>query len=562
MPVHGDAILVGRRSLIAAAAGAACLFGSGCAWGAASSDEGEEPEPSIEVCLAAPSCLDPGAAPDQASLQIVWQLFEPLLAYDFASGALAGRAAASLDVADDARTFTFHLREATFHNGEPVTAAAFKRAWERIVDPMSALAARYGDSPHAWRLALVEGYAELRRGSARDLAGLSCLDDRTLEVRLSAPYADFPFIVAHPSFAPVPAAAEDDVAAFAQAPVGNGPFAMDGSFEPGAPAVRLKGFEGYRGGAPEAQGVRFVIEDDVVAGYREFLTGGSDVCACPVDEVQGAASRYGSAEDGMTLGADGRLAQTALPCCSCLVMNTAAAPLDDAAVRRALSLAIDREDLCSVVFRGLAAPADDVVPPAVHGRGESPWPYADFDLSRAQELLDGGHPRGEDGTRELDLTIIYHADGGHQKVMERVAQHLEAAGVPCELEALELDELYARLEAGDFQLARLDAQTDSLTLDSILYPWFHASSLDARNYARFSDEDVDRLIDEARATADIDERMELLREADALIGEEAPVIPLVYPARATVASDKIEELEVDPLGFAHLGDARLATRGG
>ena len=548
--------VMGRRAALAAF-GVAALGASGCVGASEQGTDAAQEASYFEASVAAPSCLDPGAAADRGSLQVMFQLFEPLCTYDFTTDALVGAAAARYEVSEDARTFTFWLRDATFHNGDPVTAASFKRAWERLVNPMSARSALHGDAPQAWRLALVEGYDALREGSASGLSGVTCPDERTLVVRLAEPYADFCYLVTHPALAPVPAPAEDDAAAFAASPVGNGPFAMDGPWEAGAPAIRLKAFAAYRTGAPAIERLRFTVEDDVVTAYQAFLTGASDVSPCPVEEVSAAISRHGRSEDDLTLEQGARCAVPAELGCAYLACNTAAAPLDDASVRRALSLAIDRADLCTTVYRGVAEPASDILSPCVRAAAEEPWAATEFDLERAQELLDDSFPRGEDGMRPLAVSIVYHADGGHQKVMERVADQLEALGVPCELEPLDADTLAARLAAGDYTLARLDAPAVTASADTVLYPLFHSTS--ARNVMGFADDEVDRLLAEARTTVDEAARAERYRAADARIAEAMPVIPLVFPARAQVASDAVEYLEVDPFGFWHLGGAVVAT---
>jgi oligopeptide transport system substrate-binding protein len=112
-------------------------------------------------------------------------------------------------------TFTL-VRGATFHDGTPVTASDFVYAWNRLCNPANG-------STVAYHLAAVKGYDDMRAGKAERLSGLTALDERTLQVTLSYPFADFVYVVSHPTLAPVPqAAVEEDPAAFAEAPVSNG----------------------------------------------------------------------------------------------------------------------------------------------------------------------------------------------------------------------------------------------------------------------------------------------------------------------------------------------------
>ena len=289
--------LVSRRALAAgvlAAVSAAALPGcvpaegdAGSGSAAAGTATADEP---LRIAVRTPSCIDPYNCQTDSDRQIVWQLFDPLTVYDFEQGEPVGRAAASWDVSDDACTFTFHLVEgATFHNGDPVDARSFKRAWNRIASPESAVASRYGASSLGYLLALVEGYEAVASGAARSLSGVSCPDDLTLVVALVQPYADFACVVAHPALAPVPRLASYSPSAFYLAPVGNGPFmlAVGSAWEAGED-LELVRFEGYCGEPAAIDALRFVMTGDADDAYRSLQAGDLDVADVPIDEISSA----------------------------------------------------------------------------------------------------------------------------------------------------------------------------------------------------------------------------------------------------------------------------------
>ncbi len=553
MPVSRRAALGGVAAL-----GCAALL-AGCAESDESGSADVDSVATIDVGLERPLSLDPACASDPSSLQVVFQLFEPLVMYDFATDELVGCAAQRYEVADDAMSFTFHLRSTTFHDGSVVRATDVKRAWERIVSPQSALAQASGVSGHAWRLSLISGYDELAAGTASELSGVTCPDDSTLEIQLTQPYADFPYLIAHPALAPVPAAAEEDPEGFATDPVGNGPFAVASAWDETASTVNLAAYEGWRLGAPAIESLRFVIEQDTQSSYQDYQTGALDLSTCPLEKVKSAGSRVGYASDGLTMSSSGRLVQSTTLSCSYLAVNLEREALADADARRALSLAIDRDTICSTLFRGVAQAADGIVPPHVKGYREGAWEATSYDAAAAIELLDELYPVDDEGDRGLSLNLVYYEDGGYDEVLEYIVEDLAAVGVTCELEALSFEELYERIEAGDFDLARLDAATDCPTLDSVLFPLFSSSSGAEHNASRYADDDVDDLFTQARATIDEEERIELLQQADATIGESLPVIPLVFAAQCVIGSDAFESLVVDPLGYLHLGTAELAS---
>ena len=542
-----------RRALVAGSLTAAATL-AGCSLGDQGAADDVVPAVSMDVATERPQVLDPGAA-DAAGLQVDFQVFDPLTEYDYELGEVIGRAASRFDVSDDARTFTFLLRDAVFSNGEQVTSESFKRAWERIVDPSSALNQHYGPSPHARRLVLVEGFSALAAGDTHSLTGLSCPDSRTLVVRLSAPYADFPILAAHPALAPVPQDAEDDVESFGRAPVGNGAYAVASEVQPKTPVIHLASDSGYILGAPQIEHVYLSIQDDSVDAYQAFSAGELDVSPCPMDDLAGAVSSLGSAPDGLVMGEDGHVVESTELACSLLQLNCGKAPFDDISLRRAASLAIDREAIADL-YQGMAAPADGLLPPVACGYREASWIYAAYNLAAARDLMQPALD-ADDADERLAVSIIYLDEAGQQKVVETVAGMLEHVGFSCELEPLEQDDLDKRLASGDFTIARLDAVTDAPAAELFLGPWFDSGERGIENHGGYANDDVTALLDEARSTVDDAIRVERLQAADAHAGEDAPLIPLVWPRRAFAGVDDIQDLLIDPVGFLHLASARI-----
>lgn len=508
----------------------------------------------LRYSIDAPAAIDPAGVADAAGTQVAFQLFDPLTAYDFELGKLTSRAAERYEVDESCTLFTFSLRQATFHDGSPVTSRDFKRAWERIVNPKSAAAQLLGPSPAAYLLSLVKGYDDLLAGASSELAGVSCPNDATLQVMLSQPYADFAYLLAHPALGPVPAAAEQDARAYAAAPVGNGAFKMDGSFTEGGD-IDLVRNDAYWGGAPNVERVRFVARENVSSAYKEFQADNLDVAAVPTSQADGARRETGEAKDGFTLTPDTRLLMGAELYTYFIVLNTSESPLDDVDVRRALSLAIDREGMCQALFKGMRLPADGIVPPGTAGYEQGSWRYATYDLDAAKALLDIGHPAKQGGSRDLTVTLSYNDQGPHKKIMERLEADIEKLGITVELETASWTELEDRLAAGDFDAARSGWTPDAPTLDSVLYPLFFTGS--AHNASGFSDSDVDRDITQARATRDGVDRLARLKAVNRSVGDEVPVIPLMFGTLGLEGSDRLQSLYVDPQGRAHLAEAEL-----
>ncbi len=146
-------------------------------------------------------------------------------------------------------------QDAKFHNGRDVTAADFKYAWERICNPAN-------ESEISYHLSAVKGFDAMQDGTATELEGVKAIDDKTLEVTLDYAYGDFEFVVGHPALGPVPKEeVEKDPAAFAEMPIGNGPFKMAGPWQHDQ-LIQVVRFDDYSGEKAYLDGVDFKIFKD------------------------------------------------------------------------------------------------------------------------------------------------------------------------------------------------------------------------------------------------------------------------------------------------------------
>ncbi|HEX9889738.1 MAG TPA: ABC transporter substrate-binding protein, partial [Nitriliruptorales bacterium] len=224
-----------------------------------------------------PESIDPGFVLESEGAVVVDALFDSLLAYDDDLRPVPA-VAERFEVDETTTLYTFHLDpDAVFHDGSPVDAQAFVRAWSRIVDGTA------DDlSPNAHHLAAVAGYEESRRDGT-PLAGVEAVDAQTLRVTLQYPYADFPAVVAHPALGPVPAAAVEDTVNFREAPIGNGPFKMAGPWQHDE-FIRVQRFEDHHRDVPKLDEVVFRIyrgDDAEEQAYADFEEGLVHVATVP-----------------------------------------------------------------------------------------------------------------------------------------------------------------------------------------------------------------------------------------------------------------------------------------
>ena len=503
-----------------------------------------------------PSAIDPYDLEEDQGMMVGYQLFDTLTTYDFTKNELVGLAAESWDVNDAADEFTFHLvKGAKFHDGTTVTSKSFKQGWERILNPNTS-------TEHAsaigYHLAMVDGYSELSAGEADELKGVTCPDDDTLVVKLSQPYADFPYVCMHPALSPVPDCALEDFDTFFFAPVGNGPFKMDGKWEDGQ-QINLVRFDDYSyGEKAKLDGVHFNIQKDVQTAYTEFQAGNLDVAQVPTTQLKDAISQYGESEDGYTATTGKEVLTGDELSIYYLMLNVNDEQLKDKDLRHALSLAINRQAICDTVFEGTREPAGGIVPPGIKGYVENEWADSRYDVDAAKKILDEKYPADANGKRNLSIALTYNLDGDHKAVMEMVMADWSALGIETSSNTAEWASILSNTYPNaDFQVGRLGWIADYPIMDNFLYPLFVTGG--DNNYGQYSNADVDKGLLDARAIVSDDERVAKYQEVDKLIAEDMPVIPLFYYKHQMVCSQRVKSLYMDPQKLCDMSTVELSA---
>jgi oligopeptide transport system substrate-binding protein len=517
------------------------------------SPEPEETEPdraggTLRLALAVdPASIDPRFVVDEEGELVVGAVFEPLVRLDDRFEVVPG-AAERWEVDEDGRVFTFTLREATFHDGTPVTAEDFVRAFSRISDGTA-------DPPSflAYLLEPVEGAAEAQLEGG-PLTGVEAVDAATLRIELTTPLPGFLRTLAHPTLVPLPAAADEDPEAFAEQPIGNGPFAMAGPREPDA-FLRLTRFEDHHTPPLLDDVVLQLYVDDPSREeqWQDLGDGQLQVADVPPERLEEARETYGESSDGYTGPGllDGITSTVYL-----YGFDTTREPFDDPRVRRAVSLSIDRDALAEVVMQGTRAPATALVPPAIPGAQEGACEHCRHDPELAREELAAAELEFELET----LQLTHNRGRTHTAIAEAMASDLEEAlGVSVELQAEDLQAFVLGVRRGEFPLFRLGWEASDPDPGAYLHPLFHSSQVGGDNLARYADEEVDRLLDDARAAEDDRTARASYAEAEQLILDDAPVVPLLWYRHTKVVAPEVRDLHWSALGRLDLARVWLET---
>lgn len=459
--------------------------------------------------------LRPANVEDPYTQRILGLLLRGLVRYD-AKGKAVGEAATSIETQDN-RVFLVRLQpDWTFADGEPLTARSFVDAWN--------YAARLESGQYrAATFAPILGYEAVRRraeapGAARELAGLSVVDDHTFTITLTQPQPAFADGLGDLAFAPLPKAALTDPAAWSRHPVGNGPYRLQGTWpqSPGpGTAVALRPNATYRGtGAPQNAGIDFHVYDSPGAAYADLDAGRLDV----LDQVPLARLSTYRAE----LGA--RAVNQPVGVAQSLVFPLARDPWKGRRgllLRRALSTALDRPTLTDTVLAATALPATDLSAPVVEGYSPdlcTTWCRHDTDTA-TQALAQGG------GLRE-PLTIAYAADsddGGLVAAMcDAITTTLQVSCTPRPHPTLLA--LRESLALGKERGPYLETwRMDRPTLAAFLVPRFTTGAPD--NGSGFGDALVDTRLSTA-STAPNARQASAFQDVETQILATLPVVPL------------------------------------
>lgn len=460
--------------------------------------------------------LDPQLVTGVAEFNVLLALFEGLTDLDPASLEPVPAIAERWETSPDSLTWTFHLSTAArWSDGVPITAQDFIASWQRLLTP--ALGADY-----ASLLYPVVGAEDFNRSRLADFSqgGLSTPDPLTLVIHLRQPTPHLPALLALPPLFPVPLHVIEKCgpvdrrgnpwtrpATF----VGNGPFRLR-AWRP-AQIVSTERNPIYRDAvAVRLNGVRFHLAENLETEERMYRAGQLHIVSAlatgRVDEWRREHSPALHSEP--YFGTD------------FLRLNVSRPPLDDPRIRRALTLAIDRDLLAERVLLGTKRPAPTLVPPGFPGYDGAP--KLAKDLAEARRLLaEAGFPGGK-GLRPLQL--LYNSSDQHRIVFEAIQEMWRRdLGVTVELGSQENKTFRQTRRAGEYDLLRSSWTADYRDPMTFLEVF---ASTSGNNHTRWRSPAYDRLLAEAGDSAALPERLAKLSQAETILLAEAPIIPLYH----------------------------------
>lgn len=440
---------------------------------------------------------------------------------------------------EDGKTWTYTLKNGLqYADGTAITAGDIKYGLERSFAPELSGGLGYHKS-------LLEGGADYKGPyDGKELASIDTPDDKTLVFTLNTPYGDWPWIASMPAFSPVPKA-KDDPTTYGQKPAASGPYQIE-SYTQGV-ALKLSRNPAWDAATDE---IRTAGPDTITFKMSQDATVAAQALIADSGEVQSSfgaqfvpAAQLAQAQANTTV--KDRLTTSQPGALTYLALNTQRGALKDVKVRQALQYGADRQ--AYLVASGGAisgAPATTLITPGIPGRETYDlYPAGDSgDVAKTKELLTAA------GAEGLDLVLVVANDSTSLAQAQALQQGFEKAGVKITLKPLDSNTVTASVTGADtnYDLYLGAWQPDFPSPNGNIAPLFDSSQIGSGNYniSRYSNPDVDALIAKATGAVDQAAAATLWAQADKMIMEDAPVIPLTYAKNSFLRGSKLQNFYI------------------
>jgi peptide/nickel transport system substrate-binding protein len=475
--------------------------------------------------------IDPIGSPsvDAASERVRTLMFNSLVKKD-AKFDYVPELAATIQRSEDGLAFTFVLRDGvTFHDGRSFTSADAKYTLDTVLASTFAKAASFFEGSGAGKKAYI--------------SSVEAPDSHTLVIHLNRQWTGL-----LPNLVPIAMIPKDSYESQKTHPLGTGPFKFK-SYDQSQQVVDLEANPNYWDGAPNIPALRVRVISDSNALQAELRSGRVDISPLPTSLSPDAIK---------TLEQDPKLTvhQFEGSNLNLLTFNTKEAPLDNIKVRQAIAYAIDRESMIRDLVLGQGKIAHSILP-------EASWAYTPgqtyhYDPAAAKKLLDEAGFRDPDGDgpqMRFAKPIVFRISGSSGAARQYsgvIFNYLKEVGVPVSIETSELNTLFDLLRRGQFQMTY--GQWVGGNQDPIFYHDLFATTeiptetRAARNRSRYSNPELDQILNEAANTYDHAKAAPLYARAQEFVSRDVPVLPLWYQANMVIAKKTVGNIHVDASG--------------
>lgn len=514
---------------------------SGCGGSGQTSKTGNSTKKDMMVAnlVSEPKTIDPALNNATDGSTVIYNIFEGLVRIGNDNKAEPGLAE-KWDIQDNGKKYIFHLRDGLkWTDNTPITAKDFKYGILRVLDPTVGSSYSY----HAYCIKNGKAY-NTKKAKAEDV-GVKVIDDKTLEIDLEYPVPYFLDILSWHLLLPLK---EDMVTknanGWANDPntiISNGPFKIT-EWKHNDYMLLEKNPNYWDAQNVKLEKLKLVMITNNNTALTAYKTGDIDLITdIPPVQLQSLLTS-GEAKSNPQLG----------PYFFCI--NVTKKPLDDARVRKALALAIDREALVKTVTRGGQKPAVGFIPSGIPDGGSEKdfrsngksYIETTANVVEAKKLLaEAGFP---DGKGFPEISFLYNTSDVHKSVAEAIqAMWKKNLGINIKLTNQEWKVFITTRTQGDYEIARHGYFADFFDPGSLFDLWTTGSP---NNDAKYSNPKYDQLVTQAAKEQDTVKRSQLYHDAEDILMDEMPVIPLYYYTQNYMLKSNIKGLHLSPLGWS------------
>ncbi|MHA6530305.1 peptide ABC transporter substrate-binding protein [Paenibacillus sp. BAC0078] len=509
---------------------------------AATGDEKLAADQSLKVNLSAePPTFDPAQAQDSQANTVLKTMYEGLTRTNDETGQAEPGIAEKWDISADGLVYTFHLRDAKWSNGDPVEAADFVRAWQRVLDPATDPAA-----PYAYQLYYLKNGEEYNTKKVTDFSqvGVKAVDAKTLEVTLKSPTPYFLGLLSFYTYYPVHKSVEGNAkwATSKDTMITDGPYTLT-EWTTGQAIQVTKNDKYWDAASIKLSKIDFSLVNSGATELLSYKNGELDRAGAPNGEIPSEQLPIVKKELPNEFVSKG-IAATYF-----YEFNTTEKPFSNVKIRKALAMAINRQALIDNVTLGGQLPAFGFVPPGIAGAdGEyrnsvKDSGYFTEDVAQAKTLLAEGLK--EEGLTALPpVELSYNTSENHKKVALAIADMWKNnLGITVNTVNQEWAVFIDNRQNQNFQVARAGWTADYNDPMTFLDMFVTGGG---NNDAGYANPAYDKLITDAKASSDLAKRQEDFAAAEKmLVQDDMVIMPIYYYTNNSLTKEYLKGVTLD-----------------
>ena len=494
-----------------------------------------------------PLTLDPALVTDAGSARYIVEIFSGLLTLDKDTLQPAPDIAESVPepvLNDDGTvTYTFSIRRNVLFqdSSRQVTANDFKYSMERALAPstLSTVAKVFlGD---------IVGANDFARGRVEEVSGISVVDNFTLQITIDGPKPYFLAKLANPpAFVVKREQVDGNPNGWTAKPIGTGPFRLD-EWRLGERISLIPNPNFHLDPRPSLERVTFLLAGG--SPLTMYENSEIDATGVGINDIESIRDPHNPLNTELIEEPDLTTFY--------IGFNAEVPPFDDHAVRRAFGLAIDRDALVRIVLKDLVVEALGILPPGLPGYNSNVG-HIPFDPATARELL--ASSRYADNLPDIVLTSAGQGATAGPVLDTIIAMWADNLGVNVEVQLSETALFFQDLDTGDIQMFDSGWIADYADPQNFIEFKFYSQNIGTTNDVRYSNPDVDALIERAQTEQDEEARLRLYQEAEQIILDEAAWIPLFHDKDAILVKPNVVGFEASPMTLSTLRYVSLAEQ--